>query len=87
MIRAALAVAVALWATAAVPQTQDQPERASISLDQARVLARQALHAAQLSFEHPISGESLVFEAPRPADFEALAQALAAALAAADSSD
>ena len=48
---------------------------------------RQALHAAQLSFEHPISGESLVFEAPRPADFEALVQALAADLAAADSSE
>ncbi|WP_299623438.1 hypothetical protein [uncultured Tateyamaria sp.] len=55
MIRAALAVAVALWATAAVPQTQDQPERASISLDQARVLARQALHAGDFELARQIA--------------------------------
>lgn len=35
-------------------------------------LGRQALHAARLAFRHPVSGEFLSFEAPRPADFEAL---------------
>ncbi|MDP3858551.1 MAG: 23S rRNA pseudouridine(1911/1915/1917) synthase RluD [Stagnimonas sp.] len=35
-------------------------------------LGRQALHAARLGFRHPVSGEFLSFEAPRPADFEAL---------------
>lgn len=33
---------------------------------------RQALHAAALSFTHPITGEALSFTAPRPADFESL---------------
>ena len=36
--------------------------------------ARQALHAASLGFEHPVSGESLNFEAPLPGD---LAEVLA----------
>ena len=31
-------------------------------------LTRQALHAARLSFDHPISGEALVLTAPLPAD-------------------
>lgn len=35
-------------------------------------LGRQALHAARLGFRHPVSGESMSFSAPRPADFEAL---------------
>lgn len=43
--------------------------------DIAAALGRQALHAAVLGFVHPISGESLRFEAPAPPDF---AQALAA---------
>jgi 23S rRNA pseudouridine1911/1915/1917 synthase len=38
-------------------------------------LGRQALHARVLGFEHPITGRSLLFEAPLPAD---LARALAA---------
>jgi 23S rRNA pseudouridine1911/1915/1917 synthase len=38
---------------------------------------RQALHAAQLGFEHPSSGESLQFAAALPADMQALLQALA----------
>jgi 23S rRNA pseudouridine1911/1915/1917 synthase len=37
---------------------------------------RQALHAARLAFEHPLTGEPLEFEAPLPADFEALLDAL-----------
>jgi 23S rRNA pseudouridine1911/1915/1917 synthase len=41
-------------------------------------LGRQALHAAVLGFEHPISGEPLRFESAPPADFAALATALRA---------
>jgi 23S rRNA pseudouridine1911/1915/1917 synthase len=31
---------------------------------------RQALHAYRLAFSHPVSGESLVFRAPLPADMQ-----------------
>lgn len=34
-------------------------------------VGRQALHAWQLSFAHPVGGQPLSFEAPLPADFEA----------------
>lgn len=37
---------------------------------------RQALHAASLGFEHPISGESLSFEAPMPDEMENLCAAV-----------
>jgi 23S rRNA pseudouridine1911/1915/1917 synthase len=33
---------------------------------------RQALHAAELGFEHPVSGEDLRFSAPLPEDFAGL---------------
>lgn len=39
-------------------------------------LKRQALHAAELGFEHPVTGEELEFEAPLPPDLQALADAL-----------
>jgi 23S rRNA pseudouridine1911/1915/1917 synthase len=39
--------------------------RAALGLD------RQALHAAALGFDHPISGASLEFQAPPPEDFQA----------------
>jgi 23S rRNA pseudouridine1911/1915/1917 synthase len=39
-------------------------------------LGRQALHAAELGFEHPESGEEMAFEAPLPADLAALEAAL-----------
>ncbi|GAB1364416.1 RluA family pseudouridine synthase [Rhodobacter sp.] len=39
---------------------------------------RQALHAATLGFEHPVSGDRLEFAAPLPADMEALLAALCA---------
>lgn len=32
----------------------------------------QALHSAELAFQHPVSGQELVFEAPLPADMEAI---------------
>jgi 23S rRNA pseudouridine1911/1915/1917 synthase len=41
-----------------------------------RSFRRQALHASQLQFTHPASGESLAFEATVPADLETLVQAL-----------
>jgi 23S rRNA pseudouridine1911/1915/1917 synthase len=44
--------------------------------DALRQLGRQALHAAVLGFEHPVTGEVLRFESPLPADLAALLQAL-----------
>jgi 23S rRNA pseudouridine1911/1915/1917 synthase len=44
----------------------------------AKTLGRQALHAAQLSFEHPITEEALSFESPLPADMLAVLDALRA---------
>jgi len=42
----------------------------------ARAFPRQALHAAILGFDHPVSGQALRFEAPLPADMAALVAAL-----------
>lgn len=39
-------------------------------------LGRQALHAAELGFEHPETGEEMEFEAPLPPDLEQLQAAL-----------
>jgi len=41
-------------------------------------LGRQALHAATLGFEHPVTGEELTFESALPPDLEALRAALRA---------
>jgi 23S rRNA pseudouridine1911/1915/1917 synthase len=41
-------------------------------------LSRQALHATQLGFDHPISGQAVVFEAAPPADFLAVWQRVCA---------
>tara|TARA_R110002020_G_scaffold19053_11_gene66133 strand:- start:460 stop:1488 length:1029 start_codon:yes stop_codon:yes gene_type:complete len=41
-----------------------------------QALGRQALHAAELGFEHPVSQEEMFFEAPLPPDLEALEEAL-----------
>ena len=49
--------------------------RSSLKLAAARSLGRPALHAAVLGFVHPTSGDTLRFEAPLPADLEALARA------------
>jgi 23S rRNA pseudouridine1911/1915/1917 synthase len=40
-------------------------------------LSRQALHAAVLGFEHPVTGAPMRFESPLPPDLEALREALA----------
>ncbi|MDC1141770.1 RluA family pseudouridine synthase [Planctomycetota bacterium] len=42
------------------------------------LLARQALHAASLSFVHPRTGEQVTFEAPLPEDFSRALEALRA---------
>jgi len=47
------------------------------AIDQAG-LRRQALHAAVLGFVHPVTGQTLRFETPLPADMAALQAALAA---------
>lgn len=39
-------------------------------------LGRQALHAAELGFEHPATGEEMGFDSPLPPDLAALEQAL-----------
>ncbi|MEL6372977.1 MAG: RluA family pseudouridine synthase [Pseudomonadota bacterium] len=39
-------------------------------------LQGQALHAGTLGFEHPMTGEALLFEAPRPPAFQAMVNAL-----------
>lgn len=41
-------------------------------------LSRQALHAAKLSFKHPVTGAEILCEAPLPDDLRMLEQALAA---------
>lgn len=46
-----------------------------------RAFKRQALHAERIAFSHPRSGETIDVEAPRPADLQALLDALAADLA------
>ncbi|MDO1527737.1 23S rRNA pseudouridine(1911/1915/1917) synthase RluD [Fulvimonas sp. R45] len=59
------------------------PKRATPELAAAlRGFRRQALHAERLSFEHPASGEPMAFQAPRPADLDALVDALRGDLAA-----
>lgn len=41
-------------------------------------LGRQALHAAELGFEHPVTGDEMFFDAPLPPDLSELAEALEA---------
>ncbi|MBJ3786966.1 RluA family pseudouridine synthase [Devosia sediminis] len=41
-----------------------------------QALGRQALHAAELGFEHPATGEEMMFEAELPEDLQALEEAL-----------
>jgi 23S rRNA pseudouridine1911/1915/1917 synthase len=41
-----------------------------------RLLARPALHAAHLEFDHPVTAERMAFDAPIPPDFEAALESL-----------
>jgi 23S rRNA pseudouridine1911/1915/1917 synthase len=43
-----------------------------IAADAVRAFPRQALHAAVLGFEHPVTGETMRFEAPVPQDMQDL---------------
>jgi 23S rRNA pseudouridine1911/1915/1917 synthase len=53
------------------------PKRATPELVAAlRGFRRQALHAERLAFEHPVTGEPMSFQVPRPADMDALIAAL-----------
>jgi 23S rRNA pseudouridine1911/1915/1917 synthase len=45
-------------------------------IEAARDFPRQALHAAILGFEHPVTGENMRFEVPLPADMTGLIEAL-----------
>ncbi|SLN22411.1 RluA family pseudouridine synthase [Pseudooctadecabacter jejudonensis] len=45
-------------------------------IEAVRAFSRQALHAATLGFEHPVSGEMIRFEAPMPQDMRDLVAAL-----------
>ena len=47
-----------------------------LAAEAVRGFARQALHAAVLGFEHPLSGEVMRFEAPLPQDMADLLEAL-----------
>ena len=49
------------------------PEKARSAL---KSLNRQALHAATLGFEHPVTGKPLRFESPAPDDLASLTAAL-----------
>lgn len=55
MSRRVLAAALALWATAAVPQAEVAPDQATISLDEARGLARRALHVGDFDLARQIA--------------------------------
>ena len=51
--------------------------RSAELIDSLRGFRRQALHAARLVFEHPITGEQIETQAPLPADMRALLDTLA----------
>jgi len=53
------------------------PAGASSGLTEAlRTFKRQALHAAELRLQHPVTGDALHFQSPLPADLQSLLQAL-----------
>lgn len=43
-----------------------------------QLLPRQGLHCGKMTFSHPLTGEALSFEAPMPADMQALADTMTA---------
>lgn len=54
------------------------PKQAAPALvESLRAFRRQALHAFRLGFEHPLSGEPMLFESPLPDDMRELLDALA----------
>jgi 23S rRNA pseudouridine1911/1915/1917 synthase len=63
-----------LYGSGFVTKAARLPEQAREALT---LLGRQALHAAVLGFEHPVTGDELLFESEPPADFANLQAALA----------
>jgi 23S rRNA pseudouridine1911/1915/1917 synthase len=65
-------------ATSALPSRPQAPQGdAQLRLAELEAeLGRQALHARELGFEHPITGKTLHFESALPADFAATLVAL-----------
>jgi 23S rRNA pseudouridine1911/1915/1917 synthase len=66
-------VADQLYAPGYVTKSRRLPEDLRAIVDG---LGRQALHAAELGFEHPVSGAEMYFEAALPPDLDALQTAL-----------
>jgi 23S rRNA pseudouridine1911/1915/1917 synthase len=56
--------------------TYGHKPRSEVLADVARTLGRQALHAATLAFDHPVSSARLSFEAPLPEDLQRALAAL-----------
>ena len=63
------------WSLVGDPVYGHKPRDARLA-EVARALGRQALHAATLAFDHPVTGARLRFEAPLPADMQAALVAL-----------
>jgi 23S rRNA pseudouridine1911/1915/1917 synthase len=64
------------------PRAGQMPDAtARTCLAQLRGFKRQALHAAHLSFAHPVSGEALAFTSPLPEDMQGLIQIMDSAIA------
>jgi 23S rRNA pseudouridine1911/1915/1917 synthase len=64
-----------VYATGFKSKAAQLPEAAREAVSHLR---RQALHAAVLAFDHPVTGEPMRFESPWPDDLEATRGALAA---------
>ncbi len=58
------------------PKDTVKPHGAAESETEAPILARQALHAFQLTLSHPLSGERVTFQAPLPTDMVRTLEAL-----------
>jgi 23S rRNA pseudouridine1911/1915/1917 synthase len=67
-----------MYEGSALVQSELRPPsaRGAASTDESPLIARQALHAATLSFRHPISHEPMAFTAPFPSDMAAGVAAL-----------
>jgi 23S rRNA pseudouridine1911/1915/1917 synthase len=66
-------VADAVYASGYATKIKRLPEDVAEPI---RALGRQALHAAELGFEHPVTGEEMLFEADLPEDLQALQESL-----------
>lgn len=67
-------VADALYATGFATKVNRLPDPVA---DPVKALGRQALHAAELGFEHPETGDEMFFQSPLPPDLARLNDALA----------